>query len=687
MFGAAGAPVTAPAKSATDPMSTASALLSLIAPSAPTTSQGSATPDASVFEGLLASMLGAGATGDTRTGLLSSGAASLIQTGLTASTPSPALRSLLLMNGADLSAMAGEAADALIGGEAGDVAAAFFHAIGSGLEQAGADVDAAPVQPTADMAVTDTPVLAPVVAPPVITPPVVPTPVASTADPVPTGETSAPTPAAVAPEAIPLAAAPSEPAATVVPAPASTVETVDSVITAPAPQPEPSQVPAQASVQTSAQTLTPVATTPLHVEKTKTSRTVDTGPQVRPDVKADLPETPEVRPVEPTAKGAETRPLTQPDEIVTATFATPQRRFLGSMAHARLDDSAMVEVARPLTEGGSTTAPTPETLPPAPVTVDKTAAQPLVQPPISAAVPTAAPIEDEVTAPIETGESLDAAETPDLTDAVQPTVPEAERKAAETPRPVEAPNLRALADRASRTLETNAAVDTAAPSTPVTTTPQAPTAQAPAANAVAAPAASAIEAAVTADASDEAAATDAPVDAAGPEAPPSAQTAHTTREALGSTLSRAAIDATAQIAAQILKKLDGRSTRFEMSLTPDELGRVDVKLEIDAEGRLAARLAFDNPAAATDLKGRVDDLRRQLEQQGFQLTDDALEFTQRDSGSSAFDRGQDSRQGQDGNQSRAFSAASRLNTEADIVAQPPRWQSLSLAPTGVDMKV
>ncbi|RZJ45385.1 MAG: flagellar hook-length control protein FliK [Brevundimonas sp.] len=148
-------------------------------------------------------------------------------------------------------------------------------------------------------------------------------------------------------------------------------------------------------------------------------------------------------------------------------------------------------------------------------------------------------------------------------------------------------------------------------------------------------------------------------------------------------MSRVAVEATAQIAAQILRRLEGRSTRFEMSLTPDELGRIDIKLDIDAEGRLAARLAFDNPAAAADLKGRADELRRQLEQQGFHLAEDAFEFSQRDSGSSAFDRGQDSREGQ----SRAFAAASRLNADADVVAQPPRWTALSLTPTGVDMKV
>ena len=154
------------------------------------------------------------------------------------------------------------------------------------------------------------------------------------------------------------------------------------------------------------------------------------------------------------------------------------------------------------------------------------------------------------------------------------------------------------------------------------------------------------------------------------------------RETGVSQLSRATIEATAQIAAQILRRLEGRSTRFEMALTPDELGRVDVKLDIDSEGRLNARLAFDNPAAATDLRGRADELRRQLEDAGFHLAADAFEFADRDSGSSAFDRGQNDRSGS----SRAFAAATRLNTEIDV-AQPPRWLALSLSPSGVDMKV
>ena len=270
---------------------------------------------------------------------------------------------------------------------------------------------------------------------------------------------------------------------------------------------------------------------------------------------------------------------------------------------------------------------------------------------------------------------------------IAPPVPSAERRAAEAPRPFELPGLRALADRASRAVETNAAVDTDAPSAPTTTaSPSVPSATASATTTGAEASAPSAEAVaplqIATDAPDTTG--EIPVDGIASDAAPSTQAAQAAREALPSTLSRVAVEATTQIAAQILKRLEGRSTRFEMALTPDDMGRIDIKLDIDSEGRLAARLAFDNPAAAADLKGRADELRRQLEQQGFHLAEDAFEFTQRDSGSSAFDRGQDARQ--DRGQSRAFAAASRLNTETDIAA-PPRWTALSLTPAGVDMKV
>lgn len=150
-----------------------------------------------------------------------------------------------------------------------------------------------------------------------------------------------------------------------------------------------------------------------------------------------------------------------------------------------------------------------------------------------------------------------------------------------------------------------------------------------------------------------------------------------------SQLSRATVETTAQIAAQIIKKLDGRSTRFDMALTPEGLGRVDVSLEIESDGQVTARLAFDTPAAAADLRARADELRRQLMEAGLHLSSDDLEFAERDPssgfGGGAFERQPDRR---------AFNGAARLAAEADSVVPPlSAWTSLSLTPDRVDLKV
>lgn len=230
--------------------------------------------------------------------------------------------------------------------------------------------------------------------------------------------------------------------------------------------------------------------------------------------------------------------------------------------------------------------------------------------------------------------------------------------------------------------ETDDATATPA-TTPASTTPAAATAASPATSpGVAQARIEALLAAsgqVTSESAEEA--RSGPLPGGDPAQSATQGTTATAHDRVTPQISQTALDATAQIAAQIIRKLEGRATRFEMALTPDELGRVDVKLDIDADGKLAARLAFDNPAAALDLKGRVDELRRQLIEAGFQLATDAFEFAERDSQSSAFDRGQ----GQSDTSRRAFAQAGRIATEAD--APVARWVSLSLNPDRVDVRI
>lgn len=319
--------------------------------------------------------------------------------------------------------------------------------------------------------------------------------------------------------------------------------------------------------------------------------------------------------------------------------------------------------------------------------VDKTSTPKTNDPQTPPIVSDFRPYRDEVRGPLIATAAQTAAALEVINAEARASAPAASTAPSIPPPVVPSPApLRALAERTSQPLESSDGKTAAEPRA------AGPTASAPAAAAAVAVAsvsatgpADLLSAAAARDAAGEIAEDGEPTpDPTPPGEGPAAQAQGpaATRETGVSQLSRATIEATAQIAAQILRRLEGRSTRFEMALTPDELGRVDVKLDIDAEGRLNARLAFDNPAAATDLRGRADELRRQLEDAGFHLAADAFEFAERDSGSSAFDRGQDTRHGS----SRAFAAASRLNSEIDV-AQPPRWLALSLSPSGVDMKV
>ncbi len=150
--------------------------------------------------------------------------------------------------------------------------------------------------------------------------------------------------------------------------------------------------------------------------------------------------------------------------------------------------------------------------------------------------------------------------------------------------------------------------------------------------------------------------------------------------------SQMAPQATAYLAAQMVKELDGRSTQFDLQLHPADLGRVDVQMRIQQDGKLNAQLAFDNPAAAAEFRGRSDELRQQLQQAGFQVSDDFLTFSERNP--QGFGQqpgfGQQSQNGGDQPdlRSRAFQNSAINAQTADLAAS-----SSSRVVTGLDMRV
>ncbi|MFM8819326.1 MAG: flagellar hook-length control protein FliK [Phenylobacterium sp.] len=74
------------------------------------------------------------------------------------------------------------------------------------------------------------------------------------------------------------------------------------------------------------------------------------------------------------------------------------------------------------------------------------------------------------------------------------------------------------------------------------------------------------------------------------------------------------------LADQMARKLDGGSTRFDIELNPEGLGRVDVRLDIDSTGGVRAAFTFETRHAAGELSRRSDELQKSLESAGFNLS-------------------------------------------------------------------
>lgn len=75
-----------------------------------------------------------------------------------------------------------------------------------------------------------------------------------------------------------------------------------------------------------------------------------------------------------------------------------------------------------------------------------------------------------------------------------------------------------------------------------------------------------------------------------------------------------------------LRALDG-TNRFDIRLDPDDLGRVDVSLEIDGDGNIRASIAAERPEALQLIVREARTLEQALDQAGFRREENALSFS------------------------------------------------------------
>lgn len=109
----------------------------------------------------------------------------------------------------------------------------------------------------------------------------------------------------------------------------------------------------------------------------------------------------------------------------------------------------------------------------------------------------------------------------------------------------------------------------------------------------------------------------------------------------GSAATQAAV--LAQVSQKMLQKFDGKTSRFEIRLDPAELGKVDVRIEVDRDGRVQAVLAAKDAVAADALTRGLRSLENALTQAGFDLGDNGVQVElDQDQGKKSFTHSGDS---------------------------------------------
>ena len=102
-------------------------------------------------------------------------------------------------------------------------------------------------------------------------------------------------------------------------------------------------------------------------------------------------------------------------------------------------------------------------------------------------------------------------------------------------------------------------------------------------------------------------------------------------------------------------------SRFEIRLDPAELGRIDVRIDVDRNGQVTSHLTVERPETLSMLRQDANQLQRALDNAGLSTGNGGLQFSLRDQSS----------QGQnDGNQSNP-NAHRLVVSEEDSVSRPP----------------
>jgi flagellar hook-length control protein FliK len=93
------------------------------------------------------------------------------------------------------------------------------------------------------------------------------------------------------------------------------------------------------------------------------------------------------------------------------------------------------------------------------------------------------------------------------------------------------------------------------------------------------------------------------------------------------------------LAIQIAATAQSGRSRFEIRLDPAELGRIDVRLDVDRHGKVTSHLMVEKPETLAMLRQDAPQLQRALEDAGLKTANNGLQFSLRDQSSSGHNGG------------------------------------------------
>ena len=135
------------------------------------------------------------------------------------------------------------------------------------------------------------------------------------------------------------------------------------------------------------------------------------------------------------------------------------------------------------------------------------------------------------------------------------------------------------------------------------------------------------------------------------------------------------------LAVEIATRAKGGATRFDIRLDPAELGRIDVRIDVDRHGQVTSHLTVEKPETLQMLRQDQTQLQRALDDAGLKTGDSGLQFSLRDQSSS----------GQQGQQQESGRRSQRLVISQDELPPTPvasrGYGRMLGASGGVDIRI